>query len=136
MTNTLDVPLCQHQVLDGQIHHFKFNAGSRDAIKVWAQHIENIQLHRQWYGKGHLKLFIDACDAVNLPIRYLFEVLSDYNRAYPGLESPRLTMAYLRSPDTVILEIYHMMAELFESPLTVQFFTSEEKALRWLRESN
>ena len=60
--------------------------------------------------------------------RYLFEILSDYNRAYPDLEPPGLKLAFLRSPDTVILDIYHMMAELFDPPLSIQFFIDEDAA--------
>jgi hypothetical protein len=71
--------------------------------------------------------------AVNLPIRYLFEMLSDYNRSYPNLAAPQVKMAYLRSPETVVLDVYSMMAELFEPPLTVQFFTDETKARAWLQ---
>jgi hypothetical protein len=135
MMNTIDVSLCEHKTLDDSSHVFSFNIGNREAVTAWAQHIENLQLERQWYGKGHIKLLIDARQAVNLPIRYLFEILSDYNRAYSDLEPPRITMAFLRSPDTAILDVYLVMAELFEPPLTVQFFTNEEKAYRWLSEA-
>jgi hypothetical protein len=135
MMNTINVALCEHQTLDEHNHHFVFHAGNREAVDVWAQHIENLQLSRQWYDKGHIKLLIDAREAINLPIRYLFEIMSDYNRAYPDLEPPRLTMAFLRSTDTVILDVYLMMTELFEPPLTVQFFTDEERAKRWLTET-
>lgn len=135
MMNSIDVSLCEYQMLDTHIHQFIFHADNREAVTAWAQHIENLQLQRHWYGKGHIKLLLDARNAINLPLRYLFEMLSDYNRAYPELEPPRLTMAFLRSPDTVILDVYLMMAELFEPPLTVQFFTDEERACRWLTEA-
>jgi hypothetical protein len=135
MMNSIDLSLCEHQVIDAKTHQFTFHAENREAILTWAQHIENLQLNGQWYDKGHIKLLIDARQAINLSLRYFFEMLSDYNRAYPDLEAPRITMAFLRSPDTVILDIYLMMAELFEPPLTVQFFTDEEKALRWLKDA-
>jgi hypothetical protein len=133
---SVNTALCEHQVLDAKQHRFTFQEGNREAIKAWAHHIEQLQLERGWYNTGHLKLLVDARNAVDLPIRYLFEMLSDYNREYPDLESPIVTMAYLRSPETAILEIYQMMAELFEPPLTVQFFLEEDKALRWLQETH
>lgn len=132
MNQSVDNTLCEYTALAGNTHRFIFHAGSRDAVKEWAQHIERLQLAQNWYGQDHIRLLLDARDAVNLPIRYLFEMLSDYNRPYPNLEPPHLTMAYLRSPDTVILDIYLMMAELFEPPLTVQFFTDDAKAQAWL----
>lgn len=133
---SVNTALCEHQALESTLHRFTFQAGSREAVQAWAHHIEQMQLKREWYNTGHIKLFVDARQAIDLPIRYLFEMLSDYNRAYPDLEAPRVTMAYLRSPDTPILEIYQMMAELFEPPLTVQFFLEEDKAQRWLQEAH
>jgi hypothetical protein len=133
---SVNTALCEHHVLGTNQHLFIFREGNREAVKAWAHHIEQLQLARHWYNTSHLKLLVDARSAVDLPIRYLFETLSDYNRAYPDLEAPRVSMAYLRSPDTPILEIYQMMAELFEPPLTVQFFLDEDKAQRWLQDSN
>lgn len=128
--------LCSYKVHDNNTYTFELSEGSRDAVKALADCIEKLQLDGKWYGKGHLRLLVDARIAVGLPIRYLFEVLSDYNRPYPNLEPPKLSLAYLRSPDTVILDVYHMLAELFEPPLTVQFFTDDARAKRWLSESN
>lgn len=133
--NTIDISLCKHQALNDFTHLFIFQTGGRKAVEAWAQYIETLQVEHQWYSKKHIKLLIDARQAIKLPIRYLFEILSDYNRVYPDLEPPRLTMAFLRSPDTVILDVYLVMAELFEPPLTVQFFTNEEKAHRWISEA-
>ena len=133
---SVNTALCEHQALEPKLHRFTFQEASREAIQVWAHHIEQLQLKRQWYNTGHMKLLVDARHAIDLPIRYLFEMLSDYNRAYPDLDAPRVSLAYLRSPDTPILEIYQMMAELFEPPLTVQFFLEEDKAQRWLQEAN
>ena len=124
--------LCEYHKGESDIHEFAFHDGNREAVKAWAQHIERLQLAQAWYGHGQVSLLLDAREAVQLPIRYLFEILSDYNRAYPNLEPPRITLAYLRSPETVILDVYHLMAELFEPPLTVQFFTDEAKARAWL----
>ena len=135
MMDTLNTSLCSHQPLDNHNHVFRMVEGTRDSINVMAYYIEQLQLANKWYGKGHICLLVDARSAAGLPIRYLFEVLSDYNRPYPDLEPPRLTLAYLRSPDAVILDIYHMMAELFEPPITVQFFIDEERAKRWLLET-
>jgi hypothetical protein len=133
MNQSVKNVLCEHQALSDTMHQFIFTDGSRDAVRAWANHIEQLQLGQGWYNHGHMHLLLDAREAVHLPIRYLFEVLSDYNRAYPNLEPPRVKMAYLRSPDTVVLDVYHMMAELFEPPLTVQFFTDENKARAWLQ---
>ncbi|MGB7339803.1 MAG: hypothetical protein WBC91_12990 [Phototrophicaceae bacterium] len=130
----VDTSLCVHQILATSKHRFSLVEGSRDAVRALANHIEQLQITHQWYGKGHIFLLIDARSAVGLPIRYLFEVLSDYNRSYEDLEAPKLTLAYLRSPDTVILDVYHMMAELFDPPLSVQFFIEEAHAERWLME--
>lgn len=130
----VDTSLCVHQALAPTTHKFDLVEGSREAVRALANHVEQLQVIHQWYGKEHILLLVDARNAVGLPIRYLFEILSDYNRPYDGLESPKLTLAYLRSPDTVILDVYHMMAELFEPPLSVQFFIEEDHALRWLND--
>lgn len=125
-------PLCLHEALDNHTHTFTITDGTRDAVDDWAEYIEDLQVNHAWYGLGHVRLLIDARQAIDLPIRYLFEILSDYNRPYEGLVPPRITLAYLRSVDTVILDVYHMMAEYFDPPLTVQFFTDETRARQWL----
>ncbi|MEM9952253.1 MAG: hypothetical protein AAF846_11660 [Chloroflexota bacterium] len=131
----VDSSLCAYEALADRTHAFTFSQGSREAVQAFAYQIEQLQLNRQWYGKGQLYLLVDARGAVSLPVRYLFEILSDYNREYPDLEPPRLTLAYLRSPDMVILDSYHMMAELLSPPLTIQFFIEEDHAKRWLAEA-
>lgn len=131
----VDSSLCVHQELNANTHTFTFMEGSREAVKAWANHIEQLQVAQKWYGHDDVYLLVDARNAIGLPIRYLFEILSDYNRSYTDLEAPKVTMAFVRSPDTVILDVYHMMAELFEPPLTVQFFTDNERARRWLKET-
>lgn len=136
MMNTVDSSLCVYEKLDEHSHMFMMAEGTREAVKTMAHYIEQIQVAHEWYGREQIRLLVDARSAVGLPIRYLFELLSDYNRAYPNLEPPRLKLALVRSPDAVILDIYHMMAELFEPPLTVQFFIDEDRAKRWLLESD
>ncbi|MDQ7026749.1 MAG: hypothetical protein Q9P01_10965 [Anaerolineae bacterium] len=133
MSQPVKNALCEHQVVSEKSHEFLFHDDGREAVQAWAKHIEQLQLAQSWYNKGHINLLMDAREAVNLPIRYLFEILSDYNRHYPSLDAPRVKMAYLRSPETVVLDVYSMMAELFEPPLTVQFFTDENKARTWLQ---
>jgi hypothetical protein len=132
---SVNTALCDYQAIDKNSHRFILQEGNREAVKAWAHQLEQLQLARQWYNTGHVKLLLDARQATELPIRNLFETLSDYNRSYPDLEAPRVSLAYLRNPDTPILEIYQMMAELFEPPLSVQFFLEEDKALRWLQEA-
>jgi len=128
--------LCTRRAINDNTHAFVMSGGTRDAVKAMANHIEELQLARQWYGIDQIRMLVDAREAVGLPIRYLFEILSDYNRAYPDLEPPGLKLAFLRSPDTVILDIYHMMAELFDPPLSIQFFIDEDAAKRWLMKSD
>lgn len=125
-------PLCLHSALDTHTHTFILNEGSREAVDVWAEHIEQIQIDHQWYGLEHVRLLVDAREANGLPMRYLFEILSDYNRSYEHLDPPRITLAYLHDPATIILDVYHMMAEFFDPPLTVQYFTDEDRARQWL----
>ena len=133
MKKSVNSGLCKHRKVSETTHDFVFPEGTREAVKAWADHIENLQLQQVWYNTGQMNILIDARSAIDLPIRYLFEMLSDYNRGYPNLEAPHVKMAYLRSPDTVVLDIYQMMAELFDPPLTVQFFTDEDKARTWLK---
>ena len=133
MDQSVKNALCEHRTVSDKAHEFIFHGESRDAVQAWANHVEQLQLAQAWYNKNQVEILVDAREAVNLPIRYLFELLSDYNRSYPNLEAPRVKMAYLRSPDTVVLDIYQMMAELFEPPLTIQFFIDENKARTWLQ---
>jgi hypothetical protein len=133
MSQPVKNALCEHRAVSDNTHEFIFRDDSRDAVQAWANHIEQLQLAQTWYNKAQIHLLLDAREAVNLPIRYLFEMLSDYNRSYPNLQAPRVKMAYLRSPETVVLDVYSMMAELFEPPLTVQFFTDASKARAWLQ---
>ena len=133
MDQSVKNALCEHRNVSDKVHEFVFHGENRDAVQAWANHVEQLQLAQAWYNKNQIDILVDAREAVNLPIRYLFEMLSDYNRSYPNLEAPRVKMAYLRSPDTVVLDIYQMMAELFEPPLTIQFFTDENKARVWLQ---
>lgn len=133
MTTPIDESLCYHQPLADNVHKFVFVTNTREAIQEWAQHIERLQLAHRWYNRGHIRLLLDARTIREFPIRYLFEVLSDYNRAYPELEPPHLTMGFLHHPDTPILSIFYQFADLLHPPLMLRFFTDESQALRWLQ---
>jgi hypothetical protein len=132
MTQEETQPLCKHQQIQPLEHKFVFQASNRAAVQEWAYLIEQLQLQKLWYNQAHLRLLLDARVAKELPLRYLFELLSDYNRSYPGLEAPSLSIAYLHDPQTVILSIYEMIPELLSPPVTVKYFTDEANAKQWL----
>ncbi len=134
MTREETQPLCEHQQVTALEHEFVFQASNRAAVQEWAYLIEQLQLQRLWYNQKHLRLLLDARKAKELPLRYLFELLSDYNRSYPDLEAPSLTIAYLHDPQTVILSIYEMIPELLSPPVTVKYFTDEATARAWLHD--
>jgi hypothetical protein len=125
--------LCVHQPQSDNQHHFTFRSGTRQAVREWLNRLETIQLKGKWYGKDRVYLLLDARQAVDLPVRYLFECLSDYNREYPDLQPPSVRIAYLHHPDTIVLSIYYLFAELMDSSVTVEFFSDEAAALDWLR---
>lgn len=125
--------LCQYQQTDDGVHRFTFEAGTREAVRAWAHELEQVQLAGQWYGKEHVRVLLDARQAIDLPIRYLFECLSDYNREYPDLKPPHVRMAYLHNSETIILSIFYMFAELLAEEVTVEFFTDKQAALAWVQ---
>lgn len=125
--------LCQYRHADDGTHAFTFEAGTREAVRAWAHELEQVQLAGNWYGKERVRVLLDARRAVDLPIRYLFECLSDYNREYPDLKPPRVRMAYLHDSETIILSIFYMFAELLAEEVTVEFFTDKAEALAWLQ---
>lgn len=135
MTHDEIQPLCRHQQRAALEHEFTFQASNREAVQEWAYLIEQLQLQKLWYNQEHLRLLLDARAAKELPLRYLFELLSDYNRSYPGLEAPSLSIAYLHDPQAVILSIYEMIPELLSPPVTVKYFTDEASATDWLRQA-
>jgi hypothetical protein len=115
------------------VHRFVFQSGSREAVQSWAHHIEQLQLNHQWYGKQRILLLMDARNAAELPLRYLFEMISDYNRAYPDLQAPGLVLAYLHHPSALILDLYRVLAEMLTPPVRIEFFTDESAARAWLQ---
>jgi len=133
MTQEETQPLCKHQKLNSLGHEFVFQASNREAVQEWAYLIEQLQLQKLWYNQGHLRLLLDARAAKELPLRYLFELLSDYNRSYPGLDAPSLSIAFVHDPQTVILSIYEMIPELLSPPVRVKYFTDEASAKEWLQ---
>lgn len=133
MALPMDQSLCQHDTLAGGFHRFTFQASSREAVQSWAQHVEQLQLTHQWYGRQHILLLLDARNAAELPLRYLFEMISDYNRAYPDLQAPSLVLAYLHHPSALILDLYRVLAEMLNPPVRIEFFTDEDTARDWLQ---
>ena len=131
MTHSVD-QLCTYQRGADDLHEFTFRSGSREAVREWLNQLETIQLAGDWYGKDAVYVLLDARQAVDLPIRYLFECLSDYNREYPDLKPPAVKIAYLHHPDTIVLSIFYLFAELLDSSVTVEFFADSSKARAWL----
>jgi hypothetical protein len=125
--------LCTYHRGADDLHEFTFRTGSREAVRAWLDRLEKIQLAGEWYGKDAVYVLLDARQAVDLPIRSLFECLSDYNREYPDLKPPSVRMAYLHHPDTIVLSIYYLFAELLDSSVTVEFFDDEREARAWLQ---
>lgn len=125
--------LCRYVERDDEIYEFVFEKTGREAIDAWAAQLEGLQLVGKWYGREQVRVLLDVRD-VELPIRYLFECLSDYNRAYQNLVPPHVRLAYVHKPGTIILEIYRMFAELMSTPCTAEFFDSDRypDAIKWL----
>lgn len=136
MSQTADNMLCHYRKLGHDTHVFTFMQGTRAAIQQWATHIEAIQLAREWYNTGMIYLLLDARQAPTFPIRAMFEVLSDYNRAYPQLTPPQIHLAFVRHPQTDVLDIYPMMAELLDPPVNLSFFTEDVAAEQWLQQQH
>ncbi len=125
--------LCRLVERNDGIYEFVFAQTGREAIDAWAAQLETLQLAGNWYGKGQVRVLLDVRD-VELPVRYLFECLSDYNRAYHNLIPPHVRLAYVHKPATIILDIYRMFAELMSTPCTAEFFPAERyaEAVKWL----
>jgi len=126
--------LCQYRHISNDLHEFLFHDNSRDAIKAWANHVEQLQLKRAWYGKSLVRLLLDARKTPDLSLRFLFEMLSDYNRPYPQLVPPQVRIAYLHNSDTKILSVYYQFAELMKQPTSIEFFKDKDAALSWLKQ--
>lgn len=125
---------CLYTELPDGVHQFTFHETSREAVDEWTNHLEQLQLAHKWYGKGIVRLMLDA-RAGSLPIRYLFECLSDYNREYAELTPPHVRMAYVYGEESQMLSIFASFADLMPVPTRAAFFKSEEfdKALGWLK---
>jgi hypothetical protein len=125
--------LCRWVERNDGIYEFVFEQTGREAIDAWAGQLEELQLAGKWYGKAQVCVLLDVRH-VELPVRYLFECLSDYNRAYRNLIPPHVRLAYIHKPETIILDIYRMFAELMSTPCTAEFFVADRyaEAIKWL----
>lgn len=125
--------LCQYIERHDAIYEFVFQETGRSAIDAWAAQIETLQLAGKWYGQAQVRILLDVRQ-IELPVRYLFECLSDYNRAYAHLVPPHVRLAYVHKPETIILGIYRMFAELMSTPCTAEFFSADQyaDAVKWL----
>lgn len=125
--------LCWYREKQDGILEFVFEQTGREAINAWAAQLEALQLAGKWYGQGQVRVLLDV-RGVELPVRYLFECLSDYNRAYNNLIPPHVRLAYVHKPETIILDIYRMFAELMSTPCTAEFFAADRypDAINWL----
>lgn len=128
------VTAMRYQELNSGVHHFTFEADGHAAVDAWAHQIEQLQLAGKWYGLPLVRMVIDARKTPQIPIRYFFECLSDYNREYPGLKPPSLQIAFIHDPNTVVLSIFHSFAELMSTPVEARYFPShqDDAALKWL----
>lgn len=125
--------LCSYTKLREDQHKFVFHASNREALKEWANHVEELQLQHQWYNRSLMRLFIDARSSVGLSVRAFFEYLSDYNRPYPQLTPPHIRIAFLHSPHFEVKDVYQQFADLMTVPTTIKFFEEEAKAMEWLQ---
>lgn len=117
--------------LNENIHKFTFDSEGREAVDEWAQEIERIQLEGHWYGQPLVRLLLDARDVADVPVRYLFECLSDYNREYEQLMPPRVRLAYIHNAETPMLSIFHTFATLLSTPVDAAFFSADEVESAW-----
>lgn len=126
--------LCSHRQRETR-HEFVFHQSGRAAIDAWATRLEELQLQGKWYGLPLVRLLLDAHD-VDLPVRYLFECLSDYNRAYRNLNPPSVRIAFLHDPTMIILDVFKTFAELMTTPVEIEFFPEQDydAALKWLEQ--
>lgn len=118
-----------------EVHYFTFENEGREAVDQWAAQVEQLQLDGKWYGKDIVRLVLDARHSANIPIRYLFECLSDYNREYPHLTPPYVRLAFIHSDNTVVLSIFRSFSEMSSTPMSVEFFSESDHAaaLDWVK---
>lgn len=123
-----------HRSLENGVHEFRFLEPTRDAVDEWANHLEQLQLQGHWYGRETVRLILDTRQSGSLPIRYLFECLSDYNREYAHLKPPKVRIAYVHAPSQIILPIFSTFADLMPVPTKARFFEADayDQALAWL----
>ena len=126
--------LCQCQERDNGVFEFTFFADDYHAVDQWADRIEQLQLAGKWYGKSVVRLLLDTRNSGQLPLRYLFECLSDYNREYPHLQPPHVRLAYVHSSSFTMLDVFKMFATLLPVPTVAEFFTEDEydDAMNWV----
>jgi hypothetical protein len=125
--------LCSHRQHDTS-HEFVFHQSGRTAVDAWAAKLEELQLQGKWYGLPLVRLLLDARD-VDLPVRYLFECLSDYNRGYRNLTPPSVRIAFVHDPTMIILDVFKTFAELMTTPVEIEFFPEKDyaAAVQWLQ---
>lgn len=126
--------LCQCHTLNNGVFEFTFFADNHHAVDQWANLIEQLQLEGKWYGQPVVRLLMDTRESGQLPLRYLFECLSDYNREYPHLQPPHVRLAYVHSSAFTMLDVFKMFATLMPSPTAAEFFdeTQYDQAVSWV----
>lgn len=126
---------CAYRHLAHNVHEFVFLEANHQAVDEWASILETIQLAGNWYGQNTVRIILDTRQAGQLPIRYMFECLSDYNREYAYLKAPQLRMAILYNTESsIMLPIFTTFAEMMRSPVKTAFFTDADvdKSMLWL----
>lgn len=115
------------------IHEFIFYASHRYAIDhmmVWiAQH----DAEGAWFEPVTRLLLDTRLTQQRLPVRYLFECLSDFHRVHPHPES-LLRIALVQPHHAVVLGIYNDFAQMLQQPVQLAYFDADEygAAVEWL----
>ncbi|QPC82215.1 hypothetical protein G4Y79_21405 [Phototrophicus methaneseepsis] len=127
-------PLCLCEELDNGVFQFTFKDEGHAAVNEWTNHIERLQLDGKWYGRDKVYLMLDTRESGQLPLRYLFECLGDYNREYPRLVPPQVRLAYLYPASFTMLDVFKLFATLLPVPTVAEFFQEDayQDAMNWL----
>lgn len=125
--------LCTHTEMRENQHKFVFHSSNRDALKAWANHIEQLQLQRKWYNRAQVSLLLDVRSSSGLSVRVFFEYLSDYNRPYAQLKPPKVRIAFVHGTDFEVKDVYQQFADLMTTPTEIGFFLTETDAIAALQ---
>ena len=122
---------CHYTWLEGGIHQFVFETGSRQTIDEWTNYADALIVDAS-PDNIYLQL-IDTAGVGDIPVPYGYEKVKQLSAVHPNIIYSRTAFIHAHSSLVFLVNTYMKMLRL---PLKARFFNADQRqaAIDWLLE--